>query len=110
MKPEFDTQRKVEAAFKGKTDEADINLRDGLYALISDVLFVRDRKNNDKFHIAVDLGAMFWGGSPRVVTHDGTDLIRDVSNISGKVGNYVSLAKTFKVFPVLDVRLVYNIF
>lgn len=67
-------------------------------------------KNNDKFHIAVDLGAMFWGGSPRVVTHDGTDLIRDVSNISGKVGNYVSLAKTFKVFPVLDVRLVYNIF
>ena len=26
------------------------NLRDGLYALISDVLFVRDRKNNDKFH------------------------------------------------------------
>ena len=50
MKPEFDTQRKVEAAFKGKTDQADINLRDGLYALISDVLFVRDRKQNDKFH------------------------------------------------------------
>ena len=50
MKPEYDTQRKVEAAFKGKTDQADLNLRDGLYALISDVLFVRDRKNNDKFH------------------------------------------------------------
>ena len=67
-------------------------------------------KNNDKFHIAVDLGAMFWGGSPRIVTHDGTDLTRDVSNISGKVGRYVRMAKTFKVFPVLDVRLVYSIF
>lgn len=67
-------------------------------------------KNNDKFHIAVDLGAMFWGGSPRIITHDGTDLTRDVSDISGKVGRYVRLAKTFKVFPVLDVRLVYNIF
>jgi 4-alpha-glucanotransferase len=50
MKTEYDTQRKVEAAFRGKTGEADLNLRDGLYALISDVLFVRDRKNKDKFH------------------------------------------------------------
>ena len=50
MKPEYDTQRKVEAAFKGKTDQEDLNLRDGLYALISDVLFVRDRKSDNKFH------------------------------------------------------------
>ena len=67
-------------------------------------------KNNDKFHIAVDLGAMFWGGSPRIVTHDGTDLVYDVSDIKGKVGDYIKIAKFFKVFPVLDVRLVYNIF
>ena len=67
-------------------------------------------KNNDKFHIAVDLGAMFWGGSPRIITHEGVDLTKDVSDISGKVGDYVSLAKTFKVFPVLDVRFVYHIF
>lgn len=67
-------------------------------------------KDNDRFHIAVDLGAMFWGGSPHIVTHDGTDLTRDVSDISGKVGSYVRLAKKFKVFPVLDVRLIYNIF
>ncbi len=50
MKPEFDTQRKIEAAFEGVTDEAEINLRDGLYSLVSDVLFVRDRKDNNKFH------------------------------------------------------------
>jgi 4-alpha-glucanotransferase len=47
MQPDFDTQRKVEAYFKG-TD--DTQLRDGLYALISDVLFVRDRKNPQKYH------------------------------------------------------------
>ena len=50
MKPEYDTQRKVEAAFKGKTAQEDINLRDGLYALISDVLFVYDRKDKNRFH------------------------------------------------------------
>ena len=50
LRPEVDTQRKVEAAFAGKTAESDIWLRDGLYALISNVLFVRDRKDANKFH------------------------------------------------------------
>jgi len=50
MRPEYNTQRKVEAAFEGRTSEKDIWLRDGLYALISDVLFVRDRKDPNKFH------------------------------------------------------------
>lgn len=50
MKPEYDTQRKVEAAFAGKTGTDDIWIRDGLYALISNVLFVRDRIDSNKFH------------------------------------------------------------
>jgi len=50
MRPEYDTQRKVEAAFKGKDSDDDIWIRDGLYSLISDVLFVRDRKNPNLFH------------------------------------------------------------
>lgn len=50
MRPEFDTQRKVEAYFAGKTDEDSIWIRDGLYALISDVLFVPDREDPHKFH------------------------------------------------------------
>ena len=50
MKPEYDTQRKVEQAFKGVTEEKEIWLRDGLYALISDVLFLRDHKDPNKFH------------------------------------------------------------
>ena len=47
MKPEFDTQRKILEWFKAG---GDADMRDGLYALISDVLFVCDRKNKDKFH------------------------------------------------------------
>ena len=50
MKPEVDTQRKVEALFAGVTDEKELWLRDGLYALISDVLFVRDHTNPGVFH------------------------------------------------------------
>ena len=72
MRPEFDTQRKVEAYFSALSSEArkkadaaktedekkkyedqikwNDNMRDGLYALISDVLFVRDHKDGNKFH------------------------------------------------------------
>ena len=50
MRPEFDTQKKIEAAFEGCTEERDIWLRDGLYSLVSDVLFVRDHKDSNKFH------------------------------------------------------------
>lgn len=50
MKPEVDTQRKVEALFADVTDEKELWLRDGLYALISDVLFVRNHTNPGVFH------------------------------------------------------------
>lgn len=50
MKPEFDTQRKIETYFQGKTDTDSIWIRDGLYALISNVLFVPDVKDPTKFH------------------------------------------------------------
>ena len=57
MKPEFDTQRKVEAYFAKKYEgsktnmsDYDITLRDTLYALISNVLFVRDHNDPNKFH------------------------------------------------------------
>ena len=50
MKPEVNTQKKVEALFEGVTEQKDIWLRDGLYALISDVLFVRDHRHPGLFH------------------------------------------------------------
>ena len=68
-------------------------------------------KNNDKLHIAVDLGAMYWG-QPSLITHDGTDLVKDIqkNTINGKPGDYVKMARRFPVFPVLDVRFVYSLF
>lgn len=50
MKPEYDTQRKVEAVLGWQTDERNTLLREGLYSLISDVLFVPDRKDENMYH------------------------------------------------------------
>lgn len=50
MRAEFDTQRKVEHVFEGCTQPEEKALRDGLYSLISDVLFVRDHRDPEKFH------------------------------------------------------------
>ncbi len=50
LKAEYGSQRKIEAAFNGKTDEDSISLRDGLYTLASCVLFVPDRKFPDVYH------------------------------------------------------------
>lgn len=50
LKPEFDTQRKIDAAFNGKTSDIDKWIRDGLFSLVDDVLFVRDRNDRNKFH------------------------------------------------------------
>ena len=60
--------------------------------------------------LSIDCGAMFWGGSPKVVTHEGVDLVNDVEDISGRVGDYVDLVKKLKVYPVLNFRISYTIF
>ena len=50
MRPEFDTQRKVEAWFTDKKDEESVEIREKIYTLISNVLFVPDRKNPSTYH------------------------------------------------------------
>lgn len=50
LRPDFDTQRKVERFFNGKNSANDMRLQEGLYALISNVLFVRDSKDASKYH------------------------------------------------------------
>ena len=57
MKEEFNTQRKIEIWYEKEAAKLEpssttelANLRDGLYALVSDVLFVRDHKNPNLFH------------------------------------------------------------
>ena len=67
-------------------------------------------KNNDRYHISADLGLLFWGGKPSIITHDGVDLARDVENIGGKVGDYVDFISGLRVYPVLNFRFSYTIF
>ncbi len=50
MRDEFTTQRAVEAHFAGRDDEESTNLKEGLYSLISNVLFVADRHDESKYH------------------------------------------------------------
>ncbi len=50
LKPEFSTQRQVEQHFKGRTDKRGIRMREGLYSLISNVLFVPDRNRPNRYH------------------------------------------------------------
>jgi 4-alpha-glucanotransferase len=50
MRAEFDTQRKIEAYFADKNDSDSIWIRDGLYSLISNVLFVADKHDPEKYH------------------------------------------------------------
>lgn len=50
MRQEYDTQRKVEKHFEGRHDENSLWIRDGLYRLISDVLFVEDPRRPGMYH------------------------------------------------------------
>ncbi len=50
FKEPYNTQRKIEAAFADKTDPESVQMRDGLYALAANVLFVPDRKNPELYH------------------------------------------------------------
>ena len=50
LKDAFNTQRKVQAYFGEASDEESEKIRKGLYALISNVLFLRDNTQADMYH------------------------------------------------------------
>ena len=50
LKAEFDTQKKVRDFFEGKGDENSLWIRDGLYRLISNVLFLEDPEQPEMYH------------------------------------------------------------
>ena len=50
LKAEVDTQQKVRVCFEGRGDENSLWIRDGLYRLISGVLFVEDPRQGDMYH------------------------------------------------------------
>lgn len=63
-----------------------------------------------RMSLSFDCGVLFWGGSPNVITHDGTSLKYQIHNIPGKVGDLVDIAGKFSVWPILDLRLAYRLF
>lgn len=56
LKPQFDTQQKVATAFANKHTSQDHMLRNGLYTLLNNVLFLNDKQDNKLFH-------------PRIIAH-----------------------------------------
>ena len=50
LKAEYDTQQKICEAFEGKGDENSLWIRDGLYRLVSNVLFLEDKHQPEMYH------------------------------------------------------------
>ena len=58
FKPEFDTQKKIEAHFASlgyNFGNKEVLIRDGLYMLHCEVLFVRDLRDSTKFHPRISM-------------------------------------------------------
>lgn len=60
-----------------------------------------------KWQASFDAGVQFWGGVPKVTTHDGT-VLNDLDNLRGKVGDYMKLMKLIPVYPTIDFRISYR--
>lgn len=50
LKEAYNTQKKIQATFAAKEDEKSLRIRDGLYALCNEVLFVQDKREPEKYH------------------------------------------------------------
>ena len=62
------------------------------------------------WRVSFDCGMMLWGGTPAQVTHDGTNLSKDVERVPSSLGHRVSFVEALKVCPVLSVRFTKIIF
>lgn len=63
-----------------------------------------------RWNVSFDCGAMMWGGSPDVITHDGVNMMDELVDVPGKVGRYLDLMRIMKVYPVLNFRIAYKLF
>jgi hypothetical protein len=67
-------------------------------------------KKTDKWKFAVDAGVLIWGGAPTLkVSSDDINLVKDIKNVPGKKGDYVSKFKKLPVYPVINIGVVYHI-
>ena len=83
FRPEFDTQRKIETYFDNQGEQLGIDenrrnaLRDGLYLLHAEVLFVRDQTRPEMLHPRV---SMFQSFSYRELYDDQRRVLADIYN------------------------------
>ncbi|MDR0768426.1 MAG: 4-alpha-glucanotransferase, partial [Dysgonamonadaceae bacterium] len=50
LNAEYNTQRKIKNRFDGKDDEKSRTIREGLYAICNETLFIRDKRDPRRFH------------------------------------------------------------
>lgn len=62
-------------------------------------------KKSDLYFLSVDCGVLFWGGTPKVITHEGVDIAHGLTNINGQVDRYVKLSNHFPVYPLVKLSL-----
>ena len=67
-------------------------------------------RKSDSYRISFECGAMYWGNSPSIIMHDGMDIMHDVTNLNGKIGEYCDISRRFKVFPIVNLRLTHRFF
>lgn len=65
--------------------------------------------SKEKFGFAIDAGILFWGGTPKVYTHEGIEIVNGLDNVIGQVKKYTKVVKPLKVFPVLNLSLIYRL-
>lgn len=74
----------------------------------------KDKRTN----LSVDAGVLFWGGRPSIIVnapmgvdaegntvYTAIDLVKDVTDMPGKVQSYVNSVKKFVVFPEISLRI-----
>ena len=71
--------------------------------------FVDQLGKSERLQYGIDCGALFWGGTPSVITHEGVDLTK-MEHVNGRPGDYVELIKKFKVYPIMSLKIAYRLF
>lgn len=67
-------------------------------------------RDNDRYQFIFDLGALFWGGSPKVITHEGVDIAHDLRNLNGQIQEYIDISNKLTVYPVIKIGISRRLF
>ena len=74
------------------------------------VMETRPVSKDKRYSLAFECGVMSLGETPKVLTHEGVDLERDLSSVASQIKSYVNLVKHSKIYPVLDFRVTRKLF